>query len=192
MDLENLARSENPDGVDLVEVYTLANAITLVRLFMVPVFFALLLKGGADRTAFWVFAIAASTDWLDGQIARRTKTVSVVGRAIDPLVDRLLIAAGVLGLYLIDRIPLWIVLVLFARDVLLLTGSFVLEKRHSARMPVKFLGKVTTAVLLAGFCGLLWGWGWAIEVVYAGVVLSVTTAVLYVREYLRFRSTNIL
>lgn len=207
MNSEDLGRSENPDGVDLTEVYTLANAITLARLFLVPVFFALLLKGGEDMTAFAVFVVAASTDWLDGQIARRTHTVSVIGRAIDPVVDRLLIAAGVVGLYLVDRLPLWIMIVLILRDALLLTGAWVLEKQHRKRLDVVFLGKVATAVLLTGFSLLLLNWpfvpglgvvqsaalpGWGtseaplgIWVVYVGTILSLTTAGIYLREFNR-------
>lgn len=204
---DELGRSENPDGVDLTEIYTLANIITLARLFLVPVFFALLLKGGADGTVFAVFVVAASTDWLDGQIARRTHTVSVIGRAIDPVVDRLLIAAGVVGLFLVDRLPLWVMIVLISRDALMLAGAWILEKQHRQRLDVVFLGKVATAVLLTGFSLLLLNWplvpglgivesaalpGWGVAdapigiwVVYVGVIQSLATAALYAREFNR-------
>ena len=85
-----------------------------------------------------LFAIAASTDWLDGQIARRTGTVTALGKAIDPLVDRLLIAAGVFGLWLVDRLPGWIVFVLMARDVYLGYGAWRLEQFYRRRLPVTY------------------------------------------------------
>ena len=79
-----------------------------------PIFFSVFLTDRSDTLAFVLFVAAASTDWLDGQIARRTGTVTAIGKAIDPLVDRLLIASGVIGLYIEGRLPLWIVLVLWS------------------------------------------------------------------------------
>jgi cardiolipin synthase (CMP-forming) len=183
------------------DIYTIANIITVLRLILVPFFFAVLINGENDILAFALFAVAASTDWLDGQIARRTGTVTALGKAFDPLVDRLLIASGVLGLYMIDRLPGWIVIVLFARDVYLMYGAWRLEQFHHRRMPVSFAGKVTTAVLLIGFADMILNWpvvpglglvesvylpGLGIEpvvlgmyFVYVGVALSLATAVHY-------------
>ncbi|MBW6468507.1 MAG: CDP-alcohol phosphatidyltransferase family protein [Coriobacteriia bacterium] len=171
-------------------MWTVANVITVARLLLIPFFFSVLLsdRPHADTLAFALFAAAASTDWLDGMIARRTGTVTPLGKVIDPLVDRLLLASGVVGLYLIDRVSLWLVGLLVARDVYLLWGAYRLE-RHGERMPVTYLGKATTAVLLAGFSLLILGWP-AVEifgaerllgepVVYVGVVLSLSSALHY-------------
>ena len=170
------------------DIYTVANIVTVLRLVLVPIFFAVLITGTNDVLAFVLFALAASTDWLDGQIARRTGTVTQIGKAIDPLVDRLLIAAGVLGVYIEGRIPLWVVLVLLARDVYLLYGAWRLEAHH-VRLPVTLLGKLTTFTLLTGFSVLILGWPtftlrgqmWyaGTLIVYVGVLLSLTTAVQY-------------
>lgn len=197
---ERVPPVESPDhGHD---IYTVANIITMLRLMLVPFFFAVLINGDhQDFLAFALFAVAASTDWLDGQIARRTGTVTTIGKAIDPLVDRLLLAAGVLGLYIEKRLPAWIVLVLIARDLYLLWGAWRLEQGHHKRVPVTFPGKVTTAMLLVGFADLVLGWpklpgigvvesgwlpGWGsgsaalgIWFVYAGVLLSLVTAAQY-------------
>jgi cardiolipin synthase len=189
------------------DIYTLANIITVLRLILVPIFFAVLVSGRSDTLSFALFALAASTDWLDGQIARRTGTVTEIGKAIDPLVDRLLIAFGVLGVYLLGRVPLWIVVVLLARDLYLLVGAAYLARHHVRALPVIFLGKLTTALLLFGFSDLILAWpmvpglglvespalpGWGSEpaifgiwFVYAGVVTSIGTAAVYTREALR-------
>jgi cardiolipin synthase len=98
---------------------------------LVPLFFTVMINGTNDTLAFLLFAFAASTDWIDGQIARRTGTVTEIGKAIDPLVDRLLIASGVLGLYIEGRLPLWIVFVLLARDFYLL--GWVLARAGARR-----------------------------------------------------------
>lgn len=141
-------------------IYSVANLITIVRLILVPVFFMVLVGPGGERSrlaAFVIYAIAGSTDWIDGQLARRTHTVTQFGKVVDPLVDRLLLAAGVLGLYLIGELPLWLPVVLVLRDVYLLYGAFVLEKYHVI-LPVTYIGKLTTAVLLVGFSSLIAGW----------------------------------
>lgn len=183
------------------DIYTVANIVTVLRLILVPFFFTVLINGNNDVVAFLIFTVAASTDWVDGQIARRTGTVTVIGKAIDPLVDRLLLASGVLGLYLEARLPAWIVVVLLLRDAYLLWGAWRLEHGYKRRMPVTFSGKLTTAILLTGFAALILNWplvpglgiidseylpGWgsepfalAIWLVYAGVVLSVITAISY-------------
>jgi cardiolipin synthase (CMP-forming) len=191
----------------LHDVYTVANIVTVLRLILVPFFFAVLINGSHDVLAFVLFAIAASTDWLDGQIARRTGTVTALGQAIDPLVDRLLIAAGVLGLYIEHRLPLWVVLALFGRDLYLMYGAWRLEQVYHRRMPVTFGGKLTTATLLFGFADMILNWplvpglglvenpalpGFGSEpaalgiwFVYAGVLLSLGTAVHYTVLYQR-------
>ena len=174
----------------LQDVWTVANVITVLRLLLIPFFFSVVLsdRDHADVLAFALFAAAAGTDWLDGMIARRTGTVTTIGKIIDPLVDRLLLAAGVIGLYLIDRVPLWLVAVLVARDAYLLWGAYRLE-RHGQRMPVTYLGKATTAVLLTGFSLLILGWP-RVEIagteyylgepiVLAGLVMSLVSAVDY-------------
>jgi cardiolipin synthase len=184
-------------------VYSVANMITIVRLMMVPFFFTVLVirNGRYGILAFVLFVVASSTDFLDGMIARRTGTVTQVGKVIDPLVDRALIASGVVGLYVLDRIPLWIVLVLLGRDLYLLYGAWVLE-RHHRRMPVMFIGKVTTAVLLTAFSALILGPALRLPggitaldigtvLLYAGLVLSLTTAVLYTISAWRMRAEAI-
>lgn len=186
-------------------VYSVANVVTLLRLLLVPLFFAVLLRD-TERSrlaAFALYALAASTDWVDGQIARRTHTVTQIGKIIDPLVDRLLLASGVIGLYVIGVLPMWVPVLLVARDVYLLYGSYVLE-RHHIILPVTYVGKLTTAVLFTGFSSLIAGWpvvrgaGWdgpwwlpgtgseaaplGIWLVYAGTVLSVTAAAGYTQR----------
>jgi len=171
------------------DIYTVANIITVLRLILVPLAFSLLVNGTNNLAAFLVYAFAASTDWLDGQIARRTGTVTEIGKAIDPLVDRLLIASGVIGLYVEGRLPLWTVLVLVLRDVYLLYGAWRLSTRYHTKVPVTYLGKLTTAVLLAGFSLMILDWPhitiagesepFGIVLVVVGIILSITTALQY-------------
>lgn len=182
------------------KILTLPNIISFVRLCLVPFFFVLLLQG-FDIAATLVFAVAASTDFVDGMVARRTHTVSRLGQLLDPLVDRVLMVCGVLGVFLVGRVPLWIIAVVVARDLLMVCGGAWLLKRHGIRIPVVYPGKVATTLLFVGFAGLLlnmplvpglgitdaaWLPGfasfsvsWGIWFVYAGLILAVCTTVYY-------------
>lgn len=194
---------ESGEQVVYNRVFTIANVITVIRLAMIPAAYALLVTGEHNTQAFLVFAAAACTDWVDGQIARRTNTVTRLGKELDPLVDRFLLAAGVIGLLVVGRVPLWLAAVLITRDVLILSGSARLKLLGIEPIPVLFLGKVTTALLMAGFSGLILGWpevpGLAlvdsvhlpglgtsaapvwIWFIYVGAVLSVVTGQKYLR-----------
>lgn len=190
-------------GADQVSdrIFTVPNLISFIRLCLVPVFLVLLLNG-YDIMATFLYALAAGTDWIDGQIARRTNTVSRLGQLLDPAVDRILMIAGVCGLFLVGRLPLWIILVVLLRDLLLLVGGAVLLKRFHVRVAVIFPGKVATTFLFVGFAGLLLNWplvpglgltdaawlpglntlpcSWGIWFVYAGLVLALITTAYYI------------
>lgn len=182
-------------------ILTVPNVISIVRLCLVPVFLVLLFNG-YDLMATFLFALAAGTDWVDGQIARRTNAVSRLGQLLDPAVDRILMIAGVAGLFLVGRLPLWIIVVVLARDLALLVGGAAILKRFHVRVAVIYLGKVATTFLFVGFAALLLNWpvlnglgvvdaswlpglsadpySWGIWFVYAGLVLALITTVYYV------------
>lgn len=183
------------------QIYTVPNIITMIRLMLVPFAFTLLVQGQNNVLSFIVFALAGGSDFIDGQIARRTNQVSELGKVIDPLVDRFLIAAGLTGLFVTSRIPLWILCVLIGRDFYLCCGLIRLKSLNAHRIDVVFLGKLTTATLLVGFSGLILNWprtrglsltdaSWLpgfnghitsvwIYFVYIGMIFSLTAAVIY-------------
>ena len=187
----------------LDKVLTAPNVVTLVRLLLLPVFLWLLFATPYKLAAVAVFAIAAATDWVDGQIARRTHQVSKLGKLFDPLVDRLLIAVGVISVCLLGRLPIWILAYLIARDAFLLVGGRYLLATKGEVPPVVYVGKFATAFLMFGFSFLLlgmpkvaglgiagappWlpGFGqepafFGIWLVYAGLVCSVIALVIYI------------
>lgn len=181
-------------------VFTLANAISFIRLLMVPAYLVLLLHG-YDVLATALFAAAALTDFIDGQVARRTHTVSKLGQLLDPAVDRILMITGVLGVFLVGRIPLWIIVVVLARDLLMLIGGGILLTKYKIRIPVIYPGKVATTLLFIGFAGLLLNWpmvaglgwcdiawlpgftdqpvSWGVWFLYVGLILGVATTAYY-------------
>ena len=120
-------------------VLTVPNVITFVRLLMAPIALGLLLTGN-DIAAALLFGVSAATDFIDGQIARRTNQVSRVGQLLDPAVDRVLMICGVVGLLAVNRLPVWVVIVVLARDVFLLWGGSFLLRNFKVRVPVGFSG----------------------------------------------------
>lgn len=186
-------------------IFTVPNLISVIRLCLVPIFLVLLLNG-YNLMATFLFALAAGTDWVDGQIARRTNSVSKLGQLLDPAVDRILMIAGVAGLFAVGRLPLWIIAVVLARDLCLLVGGAYFLKRYHVRVAVIYLGKVATTLLFVGFAGLLLDWpllpglglvdaswlpgfgfqacSWGIWFVYAGLALGLATTAYYVASAL--------
>lgn len=136
------------------KIFTVPNLISFIRLMMAPAFLVLLFQGN-DLAAAIVFGIAASTDWVDGQIARRTNQVSRLGQLLDPAVDRILMITGVLGVFLVGRLPLWMILLVLVRDLTLLLGGYHLLRKYKIRVPVVYVGKVATTFLYIGFAGLI-------------------------------------
>jgi len=137
-------------------VLTIPNAITGLRLLALPVLVWLILT---DRYgwALSVLIAAGVSDYLDGVVARATGQVSRLGEILDPIADRLYIAATLVAMALGSIIPWWLLAILLARD--LTVGVFlIILKRHGVTgIPVTFLGKTATFLLLWGFPFLLAG-----------------------------------
>lgn len=145
-----------PPGGDAVDrVLTVPNVLSALRLLGVPVFLWLVLGPHHDRVAFVVLMVSGATDYLDGYLARRLHQVSRLGALLDPLADRLYIASTVLALTIRHVIPLWLLLVLVARDLYLAALLPVLRRHGYGPLPVSYLGKAATFNLLYAFPFLL-------------------------------------
>ena len=155
------------------KIFTISNFITFTRLILTLVFLYLFVTDNNRVIAIVIYAVAASTDWMDGQIARMTKTVSWLGKVMDPICDRALLVTGVAGHY------------------------------HRRPVDVVFPGKIATALLMTGFSLMLLGFpvidglhllpsaltafpglnGSSVPLgiffVYGGVIFSMLTAVIY-------------
>ena len=187
-------------GVQTDRVVTLPNVLSALRLVGVPVFLWLILVPQADGLAVVLLAVAGFTDWLDGYLARRWHQISRVGQLLDPVADRLYIFATLIGLLIRGIIPLWFVLLLVSRDLILAVVLVFLKGRGVTGLPVHFLGKAATFCLLYAFPLLLLGdgsgWladaarvcGWAFAV--WGTALYWWAAVLYLGQARRIMATS--
>jgi cardiolipin synthase len=146
-------------AADTARVLTIPNVISIVRLAGVPLFLWLVLGPEADGWALTVLMASGVTDYLDGYLARRLHQTSRLGEILDPVADRLYILSTVVGLAARDIIPVWLALLLPARDLLLWGLVPFLRTRGYSALPVHFLGKAATAALLYAFPLLLLGDG---------------------------------
>lgn len=140
-------------------ILTIPNALSFARLLGVPVFLWLILGPHADGWAIVLLLVSGFTDYLDGKIARATGTISRLGQLLDPLADRLYIAATLLGLAIRSIVPWWLVVLLLSRDLVLAVVLVLLKRRGITGLPVHFLGKAATFNLLYAFPLLLLGDG---------------------------------
>lgn len=137
----------NADVQVSTRVFTIPNVISVVRLMAIPVFLYLV-WAEYDVAGFVVLVAAVLTDFVDGLVARRLNQVSRLGQFLDPLADRLFIAAAVIALALRDVIPLWLVIAVMSRDALLGIGAIIMSRWGVSTLPVKWLGKWATFALL--------------------------------------------
>lgn len=127
-------------------VLTVPNALSTLRILLVPVFLVLVLIG-EDLAAFIVIAISSLSDFLDGIIARRFGQITKLGQVLDPAADRLFIFAAVIALAVRGVVPWWVVVVIVGRDVFLAVLGLVLARHGYGPLPVHHLGKVATFAL---------------------------------------------
>lgn len=140
-------------------IWTIPNAISALRLILIPVFLWLVLVPEADLLAIAVLVVSGVTDYADGYLARRLDQYSRVGALLDPIADRLYIFAVVVGLALRDVIPWWVAVLLPLRDLLMWGLVPLLRTRGYTTLPVHFLGKAATFNLLYAFPLLFLGAG---------------------------------
>jgi CDP-diacylglycerol--glycerol-3-phosphate 3-phosphatidyltransferase len=178
----------------------LPNALTLVRIFLVPLLVVVLLTKPEGRLVpgvsnhvlgALIFAVASATDWLDGYLARRRKQVTVVGQLLDPIADKLLTAAAFISLVQMGAAPAWMVAVIIGREFAV-TALRSLAYARGIVMPSSPLGKgkmvsQVTAVLLLilGHDGVPWFTFLGHVALWVVVGVAVASAVDYYRRFLR-------
>lgn len=163
------------------KIFTVPNILSFVRLAFVPVFLLLILNGH-DLWALIVLAFSTFTDYLDGLIARGFNQISRLGQLLDPAADRLFVFAAVIGLCIRGVIPWWFVVVLVARDVMLLVIGVILANVGYGPLPVHHLGKVATFCLFYALPVLMLGLAFpvaAVVTVPVGWAFAIWGAFLY-------------
>jgi CDP-diacylglycerol---glycerol-3-phosphate 3-phosphatidyltransferase len=151
----------------------LPNTLTVLRILLVPVVVVALLDEtpNGDAIAAGVFALAAFTDSLDGYIARQRNAVTTFGKLMDPIADKLLIAAALIALVSLDRLAGWIAMVIIAREFAV-TGLRLVAAERGVVIQASWLGKAKTVLQVAAIICLI-----AVNPAPLGVDLLVYAAV---------------
>jgi CDP-diacylglycerol--glycerol-3-phosphate 3-phosphatidyltransferase len=185
--------------------WNLPNALTTLRILLVPLFgWLLLYDDGQDTTyriwAFVVFTLAILTDRIDGDIARRRNMVTDFGKLMDPIADKALTGMAFVGLSIIGELWWWVTIVVLGRELGITLMRFWIIKYGV--MPASRGGKIKTTLQAVALCGLIlplrdlegaWStfgdvlWWAAVVVMAAAVVVTVVTGVDYVREAVKLR-----
>ncbi len=174
---------------------TLANRITLVRLFLVPVFVALIGLYTREHpviryAALAVYAVAAISDGLDGFIARAYNQKTKLGALLDPLADKLLINIGFVFMAVNDqfatRVPYWFPVVLLARDAMIVMGAYAINEFYGpVRIKPRITGKITTCFQMTLVIAILLELGFAYKLLIATVVMSAVSYIDYMYAGIR-------
>ncbi|MDF1488480.1 CDP-alcohol phosphatidyltransferase family protein [Tessaracoccus caeni] len=166
---------------DTDRVFTIPNVLSFIRLLGVPVFCWLIIAG-YDRAAIAMLAVFGLTDWFDGYLARRLKQRSPLGAKLDPIADRLYILAAVVALLVRGIVPPWFFILLLARDLMLAGLIPALRKHGMVSLPVNWIGKSATMLLLISLPMILLGSPTSFGIAWAhwlGWVLAAAGAGLY-------------
>lgn len=198
--VDHLGVDVEPQQESSRRLLTVPNLLSGARIALIPVFVIWLLDPDTRVPGFALLAVLFSTDWVDGYIARRTGQVTELGKLLDPLADRLALAAALITFVVVDALPLWAALVVLVRDAVVLIVGTVLGAR-GIRIAVRPIGKYATFTLFWGVGLIAWsrfgfvmddvaavlGWVWFV----VGVVEYYAATVAYtgdVREAVAGRS----
>ena len=174
----------------------LPNFLTLLRILAVPVVVVALLgeTPNGDALAATVFALAALTDGLDGYFARSRNAVTTFGKLMDPIADKLLIAAALISLVSLDRLDAWVAMVIIAREFAVTVMRAIAAER-GVIISASWLGKVKTVLQIAAIFALIATNPAPVAVnvlVYLAVAVTVVSGVDYffgIRKKLAERET---
>jgi CDP-diacylglycerol---glycerol-3-phosphate 3-phosphatidyltransferase len=164
----------------------LPNVLTLVRILLVPVLVVALLDAtpNGSTVAAIVFAAAALTDGLDGYIARSRRSITTFGKVMDPIADKLLIAAALITLVSLHRVAPWAAMVIIAREFAV-SGLRVAAGQQGVVIPASPLGKLKTVVQVAAILAVIATHDvWAQILLYVAVVVTLVSGADY---FLNFR-----
>ena len=175
-----------------VSVISVPNALTFLRFLGIPLFIYLTLNLEADGWAIVVLAIGGATDYFDGKLARAWNQTSRFGELADPAIDRLYILAILIVFLIRDIIPIWMIVIIVGRDLVLALITIVMNRRGIPPFTVTYLGKAATFNLMYAFPFLLLaqsdgvvgtiafvlGWSFAIW----GIALYISTGISYARQ----------
>ena len=152
MRLSPLSNTDIMANMKLKFVPNAPNILTLIRFLAIPVLAYLILAGDAyNLGAFFLFAAIWLTDMLDGYIARHYNQITEFGKLFDPLVDKLFQFTTAVMMFFVGKLPLWVPMVIFFKELLMIAGSALLLKKDRTVVFAQWYGKIGTVLFVAAF-----------------------------------------
>jgi CDP-diacylglycerol--glycerol-3-phosphate 3-phosphatidyltransferase len=182
------------------QIFTISNALSFFRLVLVfPVWFSL--NNFQDETyrtlTFILCIIAAITDYLDGYVARKRSEITEIGKIIDPLADKILVAVLTIKLYLIGELSSYFLLIILLRDIIIFFGGILISLKLKKVLPSNLLGKITVTIVGFVFLMLIAGLNRSstlfIITYYSSIILIYGSLIGYIiraSEFLKKSRTN--
>ncbi len=158
------------------DALNIPNLLTMARVVMIPVFLWFL-NQDTPKSCFWaalIYTVAAITDALDGFLARKLGVVSVLGKFLDPLADKLIVMAGLVWMVPMGRIQGWIVVLLLSREMAV-TGLRSIAASEGVIIAAGGDGKIKTALQMTGIIALVVGYPYRLD--YLGIDLGIVDLV---------------
>lgn len=174
------------------------NILTIIRLMLVPAFLLVFFSGSNDSMviSFLIFALAGLTDFFDGYIARKYNMVTKWGAILDPLADKLMSITVLISLTIKDIIPLWVLIIIAVKELLMIIGGIVLYNKGTY-VPARLYGKAATALLyLAVACLVINKTTGIIDIAVGHILIYLTVAISlfafykYLDNYINYSKTK--
>jgi len=181
-------------------MFNVPNTLAFVRLLLAPVMFYLLVNRDSallqgihyswlDYMAAFIFVVASATDFFDGYIARTFNQITMLGKILDPLADKMLTLAGFLGLMMLGRADPWAIYLILTRE-LFITGLRVSAVAEQIDISASRIGKVKTVVQMIAIGFLLMRWEGGTLLLWLAVILTLYSGYIYVREFFKKQHSN--
>lgn len=166
------------------------NLLTVFRLLLIPVMLYYLFADNL-KIALIIYVLASATDVVDGFVARKFDMITNLGKILDPLADKLLQFAALIGLWYSKIIPLWILIVFFCKEILMGIGCFKLMLKDNVIVQAKWFGKLSTCIFfLAIIVSMLRRYfdvlaPYPVILMIIALIMALFSLIMYVRNYLK-------
>lgn len=190
-------------------IINLPNMITIFRIMLVPVLFLLLFFSPGKLQSFFaglVFSVASISDCVDGYLARRMNLVTDFGKFLDPLADKLLVGVALIMMIPLGRVPLWIVVIILGREVMVTLLRVISLKNGNTVIEASMTGKYKTGFQIAAIIPLLFHYEYNLGLnyfnfsvnfhvvgmafLYAALILTIWTGVDYLYKFFKMSSKS--
>lgn len=158
------------------------NALTVFRIFLIPIFLLVYLSNPEENLSYSVliYVLAGVTDFFDGYIARKKNIITTFGTVMDPLADKLMLLTALISYTITQLIPLWIFLVVAAKEIFMIVGGFFVYKKGIIN-PANKLGKFVTLTFHLSIVVLFFHQRTAIYLLILAAVLGIVASARYVK-----------